>query len=801
MVNYIEQHQSGLKQFFKAVLTNMAIGGAVALLLLTLRPYPFYRYLQHAGSDYVMTLCASTASCVRNWGKKVAVVDLAPGTDSVPAEPARKSFGTVAELDRVLPLLTSVDPAAVLLDIDLDIAAEQSRANIRTLARELRNILDRKQVRIPLVLLEHATPEHPDDARAQNNFALSQRWFDQDLFGSLPDSPYLFRAIPALPVDPDGVVRSMLAAVCALPPDAAWGRVRTLAYALERTRENQNLQCPSRSSLTSMMGDHYIVFQAGPDVMSAIDPDPPILFRRSGDIYDPRSVENLRNKYVLIGQISWSDTHATPLGSMPGVLVQANALATALNHPEGVPDMELLSIPVIEITLFSIVGALSVLIDAFIVSVLEFSLHLHRPALHRPAWKYKVHWCPINHDDYHITNWPSRFVNLTSQLTVSALLFLLFYLVWNAIFMQYAEHGLVGGIVVGTFVPVLGTLLEVLIDTGASIHQFVHASVEAVCSRLGRIKTLLILAVLIKAFSPGTAAATPAEDCWRNPGPMLEVTSGAFPNVFVLRAASSETLHPTSQDPFPLQPFDTVQLRDANATVEICIPDLPPVVLEQAHTHYLVPPPAPAKSAGVWHDFFAALMPQPAQATTRFGATVITRGLRHHGHQAGIAADSKSVAQIKDAKPGANIFVPLSGPLRPIAALAADEQFVVAAHCGLALAWLGGQPPYTVTIAADGASQALHLDKPLLWLPNWHMSGSDASIVVQDAHGGSIRLHLTAASRPDLAEASPGQAVELFQSGGPSWRLEAFRDLQSKAGSNTLASQAVAAIRLAGAAQ
>jgi hypothetical protein len=189
----------------------------------------------------------------------------------------------------------------------------------------------------------------------------------------------------------------------------------------------------------------------------------------------------------------------------------------------------------------------------------------------------------------------------------------------------------------------------------------------------------------------------------------------------------------------------------------------------------------------------------PAEHTTRLGSTVISRGgLLDLGDKPD-APPPNPITQIKQTTAGSDVTVPLSGALRPLPALAAQDQMLVASRTGLAMAWLGGKPPYTATIESNSTPQTLQLYRPLLWLPDWRIPGPDATLVIKDSVGDSLRTHLTAATRPEPADVSPSEAVALFQTGGDAWRLEAFRDLQEKAGTDTLAAQAVAAIRLSGA--
>lgn len=332
-------------------------------------------------------------------------------------------------------------------------------------------------------------------------------------------------------------------------------------------------------------------------------------------------------------------------------------------------------------------------------------------------------------------------------------------------------------------------------ELGPSGVRFAHVSVLRPLLTIKRAGAMagIVLAMLLIA-----SGARPEIDtsCGQNP-PRLDVVNGELTDVFIF-GDQPQAQHPDRRTDYPLKPLDTVQIREQAASVEVKQNGLVKQ-LEGSNVHYLVPPCAAKPELNITQQFFADVLSGPLRNLTENGAGAVKRGgLAHLGRKVASAAQADAVIRIKQATAGEDIEVPVSGQLRVLPILKPDDQKFVKARPGLAYAWLGGQPPYTVTIK-DGEKQQTwpKIEAPFIWLEDWQMVTDEAAITVQDATGRQVLgAHLKAAPPAEASEPSVGDSIALFQKGGEIWHLEALRDLRKQAATETLAAQAVAAIRL-----
>ena len=139
--------------------------------------------------------------------------------------------------------------------------------------------------------------------------------------------------------------------------------------------------------------------------------------------------------------------------------------------------------------------------------------------------------------------------------------------------------------------------------------------------------------------------------------------------------------------------------------------------------------------------------------------------------------------------------------MRKLTTLAPAQGTVVGAK-GLALAWVGGSPPYRIAVEDEASGTPLarsRIDVAELWLPDWRTPPAPFVVIVTDSQGVALWRHLRPLPPPSIGGDEVGDAVALFET-APEYRLEALRRLfiRSEAG-DALAGRAIALIRIAGA--
>ena len=230
------------------------------------------------------------------------------------------------------------------------------------------------------------------------------------------------------------------------------------------------------------------------------------------------------------------------------------------------------------------------------------------------------------------------------------------------------------------------------------------------------------------------------------------------------------------------RPFERVPVK-ANASVSVTPAkgsrgDEMEYAPEQGDGVLVLPPCAPdVGPGGAWLSFWAAW--NPRETTTATGATLLYKGVD----------DAEQAAQ--------------HGPLRELAGLG-PAAGVVAGTEGLALAWAGGSPPFSVTFEDAGDGSLLgraHTERRYLWLPGWQPPASPFVVTIQDSLGAVLRHRLRLLPPASVAGGGVAEAIQLYET-APEYRMEALRRLaaRSEAGDD-LAERAVELIRVAGGAQ
>ena len=231
-----------------------------------------------------------------------------------------------------------------------------------------------------------------------------------------------------------------------------------------------------------------------------------------------------------------------------------------------------------------------------------------------------------------------------------------------------------------------------------------------------------------------------------------------------------------------LHPFDRIMVTNGTSvTVQLADePDAPAMIVGAANDQHraalILPPCAPHGGfGGAWESFWALL--NPRESSQSMGATLVWRG----------------VVKGEAARQG--------GPLRELTTLAPAQGTVVGAK-GLALAWVGGSPPYRIALEDEASGTPLarsRVDVAELWLPDWRVPTAPFVVIVTDSQGVALWRHLRPLPPPSIGGNEAGDAVALFET-APEYRLEALRRLfiRSQSG-DALAGRAIALIRIAGA--
>jgi hypothetical protein len=231
-----------------------------------------------------------------------------------------------------------------------------------------------------------------------------------------------------------------------------------------------------------------------------------------------------------------------------------------------------------------------------------------------------------------------------------------------------------------------------------------------------------------------------------------------------------------------LHPFDRIVVKSgASVTVQLADePSAPPMTIEGSDTDggaaLILPPCAPHGGlGGAWDSFWALL--NTRESTQSRGATLIWRGV-----EKGEAARR-------------------GGPLRELTTLVSAQGTVVGAK-GLALAWAGGSPPYRIAVEDEVSGTPLassRVSVAELWLPDWRTPPAPFVVIVTDGQGVALWRHVRPLPPPSTGGDEIGDAVALFET-APEYRLETLRRLFTRSrGGDTLATRAIALIRIAGA--
>ena len=483
---------------------------------------------------------------------------------------------------------------------------------------------------------------------------------------------------------------------------------------------------------------------------------------RDRHIIPAREVEvriaELTGATVVIGAThagAWEDLHLTPLGAMPGALLETNIAMMEGSEPRSrdrasaIIRMWKLAAIFAGACVFSVFFILRVYVERAVLASLK-----------RSSW-----------------HGPERLLLVLLDVAFLAIPFFIVALGVGWLWTLIAATTLRQGLVIGTLMPVFAVCIEALLEVGKSVVSAVEALLEWMVSRIGWLSAV----VLITACCTNVAFADQAG--------RITLTQG---QVEVERQGLRHSAGPG----YILEPFDTLRIRDDGSLAVIELYGHPGPQLRGPNTIYLIPPPPPpALPVNGWDafaSFWQILTAPETKGQVGVAASHVWRGL------AGMDLPTILTQKVPAIEP------PIVGPLRPIEALGTTDSVLLLERRGLALAWAGGNPPFEITVEReDTAEQVARETTPtgFLWLPDWQMPNSPLLIRVRDAGGHMLKGRVLPARRllPEARQlADPTVAsILLFQSAGEQWRLEGLRGLVARAATDRLAAQAVFVIRSA----
>jgi hypothetical protein len=555
----------------------------------------------------------------------------------------------------------------------------------------------------------------------------------------------LDRVRPAAPDfvrDEDGLVRTTRERVCGDSPEGG-ATLPTLAAAMVG-----DVVAPKSYGCEAENHPRRIIFT--PIRLPETDP-------RSGVLLVPREAVGtmptlLAGAYVVIGHIepdSTADTFMTPVGEMPGALIHAQSVRTlASGQPSDWARRY--------------VSPLLLRPEGFISLVAGAALSLVAGAAFA-AYMAVFDRNETGEDRRSFANVIYRFVfGGIGGLVLIGFVLLCVGVLWTWLAARLVEEGLL----LGALTPMFGAMLELLAHVGENLVAPMKWLAQRLIPRG-------ILPVLLSLLCVSSATAR-AEDCF---GELVTVT-GELKDV---RVQPGERL--VTRLPVHLKPFDRVIV--TNARTSVLVEQVVGTERRKMHLNgadfpekagVILPPCSPRPGlVGAWDAFWDALNADAGTQLRSSGATLVYRSANGSQTRAG-------------------------GPLRELTNLA-PATGVVVNSLGLALAWAGGSPPYSVAIEDEASGKSLGRGEAVdqnLWLAEWRTPAEPFVVIVRDAEGAELWRHLRPLQPPPVGDIDLGEAILLFES-APTYRLEALRRLVARAtGGDILAGRAVELLKLSG---
>ncbi|TDH61631.1 CHASE2 domain-containing protein [Dankookia rubra] len=520
-------------RFVSGIMLGVLFAGIMQLL----SPLAFIQHLNRLGSDLVISLASMKSDAfIRPGVPRIIFVSIDDATlEDWVANSAREARGRIAAM---IDTLRGSGAAAIMLDIVFEDSSPGDAAMRAALSRDGAPML----LASPIIASTQAgriapAPVAPGPAYPS------------------PLPPGIRFASDQVLRDTDGVVRSLPPMRC-IKVDGIWQDLPSLA------RGTAALFRPEPDAgHAPCVDDHAheepISFLIRPEHGLATAPVAANPWFRTVSAVDlPKlSKDLLRNAIVVVGQDnqgSEADRFLTPLGEMPGALLQANALAGLL-HTGALAHAGTREHLVLEIMLILVAASIGVLYWL-----------LSRIACLCLARLLPRRWVGSN---------PKRsFVALLADLLIFAAMTALAVACVVFVSLETALAALTRGQVgLLSLVPVIAVALEALVEVGELLMIWIHRGASWIVGRVWAGAALLrslggrrarAAATVLGVLLPGWAAA---ED--KAPAALLRIVSGDPDRVEVERPGHNGTL--TGRNVLDLYPRDTVRVLDRGTRVKV----------------------------------------------------------------------------------------------------------------------------------------------------------------------------------------------------------------------------------------
>jgi hypothetical protein len=736
-----EKKRSFSRDFFISWMTSVVVAVVVLGVTELIREWDVIKSMEILGQDTAMRLYAKGDHEAK---RKIVVVLIDNETKRIWEE----GGGHVGEYLPTLVGLVRHWANTVVLDLEL---ANTISVNAKN---NLVTELEKPGARVVAPLRLRLNDEG-DGWEAQKD------WIDENGLGKKGSNVVRAAGLFA-PDDYDWVVRHLTTGVCVYSSDKVrWLRVSSLAEAAVDPHEAASCDPKAVDEERPVILFHYESPEESPEAGAVRTVFARELIDKDGKVSGPDSqLFPMKDAYVLIGQTgaeTWTDQHRTPLGMKPGVLVTANAIFTMEKRHEESSDKRVYDKHLYEAAVILALGAFLALISATIE-------------------RYAPKKSESNTDGTGVPRVAGS-IRLVLQLSGLVVYFGIATILVGFFWTWMAASALADGVAFGTFVPVLAVGLETLMEAGEALIGSTRHVLEWLFEKT-KIGALAI-ALLVVMLGAGSAQERAGTLTLRDEGSDVTIRRG-------------DQLVKPEGSIWELRPFDMVVV-GPGTHVWLERKGHPPELLHGPTTRDIwpAPPTGVVDSVVASFDSFWRRPRQSRKDTYAPGLSVVPRG----------AGDAPIADPFAVIAAGGDIAraLPVGGPLRMPSAFP-DAGYLTTDLSGLALAWLGGTPPYDVVVEdEDGATIAeFRSETTFLWRADWRMPQEGARLRISDANDRVLRIGLKPSSKPlAVADADAlADATDLFET-QPAWRYEALRRIVRLAGQDRTAAQAVLAIRLA----
>ncbi len=704
--------------WFEHYYTGILLGLIAIVVTAFLHELPAVTALERLGSDLTQKVNVAGEHALPS-DVKLVLLDL---DFSQPADPEASE---VARITEAIVKLARMEPKAILVDqiIHGTVAPPIMEAFIKAVSQA-------KDVRVVLL----PTPKLVD-VDGQHETA-------EDVpLNELRTATNVRFAAPLVLLDADGVVRSVPKAVCIFWPDKTIETVPSLATSV--SQEPHEGCHPSSQALE-------ITFV----VPSSLQGSTQALRRITEQDLDNQDsiAPAILTSVVIIGETgpaAWRDRHTTPIGSMPGAIIHANALLT--------PEEQSIPLPLPfwkegPLTLLAVLGACFSLWLGYkwrhlnhygatqgmrLIVIVSLLVSASLAAIVAGVILWSLESLVLDNADM------GDAIKLTMEVTtvvLAAMLFAFFAVVMDGLCAVWRQHNWSRSTLLG--LRFIGFMVLALVFVTLVATFWTTAGVWFLSHGIR-------VASLVPAFAAGLEALVKA-------GGRL---------MFTLNLAVKLAMRAAALCALAILPWQS-----ASGQV------VAPTVQAQGDAEQ-----SPRSRGTVFPSLMAFLQLVSTPAPSQGAASGAGDRLRGSGNTA---------------------------PMGWLPALPIDQATLPVGAAGLAVVWEGGASPYLVTLAGTTSGDALgsiRTDNRFVWISSFKMPHEAVDLSVRDKEGNRLSATLVPADKAapvlipagEVAQGPVGASLALFVDGGVAWRVEALRQLAWLAPGNEQAAQALAGLRRA----